>query len=246
MNYTKRVSHDTTSQKTRYKITGLVEQNSRTRIKTFCDPRTCNFVPVFLLCYTDTMFTEKKFTIPVLAGISQKNIDEHLKLYAGYVKHANLILEKIKTLSENESDHIYEIGELRRRFGFEFCGMKNHEYYFSQFEGGHQTSNTESNVYKKMCETWGSFENWQKEFYTLALTRGVGWAMLYQDPDTGKMIHAWVDEQHVGTLATCNILLALDMWEHAYVYDYPTSNKKQYIEDFFKNINWSVVESRLN
>lgn len=191
------------------------------------------------------MFTEKKFTIPALTGISQKNIDEHLKLYAGYVKHTNLILEKIKTLSQNETDNLYQIGELHRRFGFEFCGMKNHEYYFSQFEGGSVKPNIDSTLYTQICETWGSFESWQHEFTTLALTRGIGWAILYRDRDTGNLMHAWVDEQHIGQLATADIILALDMWEHAYVYDYPTSEKKNYIESFFANLNWSVVENRI-
>ncbi len=192
------------------------------------------------------IFETKIFTIPVLIGISQINIDEHLKLYQGYVKHANLILEKIKTLSESSDDNTYIISELRRRFGFEFCGMKNHEYFFEQFESGSREIDTESQLYKKVSETWGSIQNWKKEFISLALTRSVGWAMLYRDRDTGNLIHAWVDEQHIGTLATADIILALDMWEHAYVYDYPTSEKKKYIESFFKNINWGVIESRFN
>lgn len=189
-------------------------------------------------------YETKTFSLPKLAGISQKNTEEHLKLYAGYVKHANLILEKIKVLSQNEEENVYLIGELRRRFGFEFCGMRNHEYYFSQFEGSAQAIDTESDLYKKISEMWGSFENWQKEFTTLALTRGIGWAMLYRDRATGNLLHAWVDEQHLGQLATCDIILALDMWEHAFVYDYPTSEKKKYVEAFFKNLNWSVVEKR--
>lgn len=192
------------------------------------------------------MFIEKKFTLPTLVGISQKNIEEHLKLYAGYVKHANLIQEKIEELQKGIVDNTYTIGELRRRFGFEFCGMRNHEYYFTQFEGEVVACNTDSALYKKICETWGSFENWQKDFVTLALTRGIGWAMLYKDRDTGALLHAWVDEQHLGQLTTCDIILALDMWEHAYVYDHPTSEKKKYIADFFCNLNWSVVESRMD
>ena len=191
-----------------------------------------------------TQFQSKTFNIPELAGISKTNIDEHLKLYAGYVKHANLILEKIETLSVSPEENMYMIGELRRRFGFEYCGMKNHQYYFSQFEGEPKALATENVLSQKINTTFGSFENWQKEFNTLAMTRGVGWAMLYQDTD-GNLLNAWVDEQHLGQLATCNIILALDMWEHAFVYDYPTSEKKKYVEAFFKNLNWSVVEARL-
>jgi Fe-Mn family superoxide dismutase len=191
-----------------------------------------------------TQFQPKTFSISALVGISQTNIDEHLKLYQGYVKHANLILEKIEVLSASPEENAYVIGELRRRFGFEFCGMKNHEYYFTQFEGAPTALATDSELSKKINATFDSFENWQKEFNTLAMTRGVGWAMLYQDGD-GNLLNAWVDEQHLGQLATCTIILALDMWEHAFVYDYPTSEKKKYVEAFFKNLNWSVVEARL-
>jgi superoxide dismutase, Fe-Mn family len=191
-----------------------------------------------------TQFQPKTFTIGELAGISKTNIDEHLKLYAGYVKHANLILEKIEALSASPEENAYVIGELRRRFGFEYCGMKNHEYYFSQFEGGPAPLGTDNALSQKITATFGPFENWQKEFNALAMTRGVGWAMLYQDED-GNLLNAWIDEQHLGQLATCNIILALDMWEHAFVYDYPTSEKKKYVEAFFKNINWSTIEARL-
>jgi Fe-Mn family superoxide dismutase len=190
------------------------------------------------------IFETKTFTIPTLVDISKTNTDEHLKLYQGYVKHVNLILEKINILSQSQDDNTYTISELRRRFGFEFCGMKNHEYFFEQFENGSREIDNTSQLYKKILETWGSFENWQKEFYALALTRGIGWAMLYRDRDTGQLLNAWVDEQHIGQLTTCDIILALDMWEHAYVYDYPTSEKKKYIDAFFKNMNWGAVELR--
>lgn len=193
-----------------------------------------------------TQFIEKKFTLPELKGISAKNIEEHLKLYAGYVKHANLILSQIEELSKDVEKNSYIIGELRRRFGFEWNGMRNHEYFFTQFENGSKPINQDSELYKKITEEFGSFENWIDEFKTMALTRGIGWAMLYYDKQNDRLLNAWVDEQHLGQLATCNIILALDMWEHAYVYDYPTSEKKKYVEAFFENINWGVINPRIS
>lgn len=190
-------------------------------------------------------FIEKKFNIGELAGISAKNIEEHLKLYAGYVKHANLILNKIGEYKKNEGD-AYALGEINRRFGFEYNGMRNHEVYFSLLEGGATAPNTESILYKKIAETWGSFENWLTEFKALAMTRGVGWAMLYHDKKNDLLLNAWVDEQHLGQLQDCTLIIALDMWEHAYVYDYPTSQKKDYIESFFKNLNWQKAENNFS
>ncbi len=192
-------------------------------------------------------YTEKKFNIGELRNISAKTIEEHLKLYAGYVKHTNLILEKVADLSKTEEEqitNIYTIGELKRRLGFEFCGMRNHEYYFTQFEGGPKVMSAESNLYKKIEEIWGSYEKWLSEFKTLAMTRGIGWAFLYQDIATGNLMNTWVGEQHEGHLTGLKPILALDMWEHSYMLDVPPSEKKKYVEAFFENINFEVVEFR--
>lgn len=189
-------------------------------------------------------YTPKTFTIPALVGISEKTITEHLKLYEGYVKHTNLIHEKIVEMKQDLEKNAYPIAEVRRRMGFEYGGMKNHEYYFSQFEGGAQAMS--DSALRTMIESeWGSLDTWKEKFTQMAMTRGVGWAMLYHDADTNQLVHAWVDEQHIGQLATAKIILALDMWEHSYMLDYVPSEKKKYIEAFFQNLNWSVCEKRL-
>jgi superoxide dismutase, Fe-Mn family len=187
-------------------------------------------------------FEEMKFNIGELKGISPKNIEEHLKLYAGYVKNSNLILEKIAEYKQDSEKNAYVLGELQRRFGFEFNGMRNHEYYFRSLEGGPTPVPVGGKLAKAAMEFWPNYESWLAEFKAIAMTRGIGWAMLYYDPETKRLLNAWVDEQHLGQLATCKIILALDMWEHAYVYDYPTSEKKKYIDAFFENLNWEVVE----
>lgn len=187
-------------------------------------------------------YQEQKFDIPQLKGISEKNIEEHLKLYAGYVKHTNLILEKISELSKDRETNTYLIGELRRRLGFEFDGMRNHEYYFKSFEKGPQSLSEKSALRDALANEFGDLENWLKEFKHMAATRGVGWAMLYYDKKNDKLINAWIDEQQLGHLTGLSPILALDMWEHSYVADYQPSGKKQYIEDFFENLNWEIIE----
>ena len=188
-------------------------------------------------------FTEQKFNIPALKGISQKSIEEHLKLYAGYVKHANLVLEKIKELKQDAERNAYALAEINRRFGFEFNGMRNHEVYFRGLEGGSTALTTSGSLSRAIAERWGSFENWLAEFKAIALTRGIGWAMLYFDPASKQLLNAWIDEQHLGQLQNCALVLGLDMWEHSYVADYQPSGKKQYVEDFFANLNWGVIEA---
>ncbi len=191
-------------------------------------------------------FTERTFSIGALDGISQKSIDEHLKLYAGYVKHANLIIDKIKELGVDAEKNAYAIGELQRRFGFEFDGMRNHEYYFEQFEGGASAFSPESALSKQIAEEWGSFDAWLARFKAVAMTRGIGWAILYFDPVTNRLMNAWVDEQHLGHLTGLKVVLALDMWEHSYMLDYVPGEKKNYVEAFFKNLNSLKIEERFS
>ncbi len=183
-------------------------------------------------------FNELKFNIPALKGISAKTIEEHLKLYSGYVKNLNLIHEIV----ENSNNPEYARREAYRRQGFEFGGMRNHEYYFSQFEGGHTNPSPDSALYKKIVEWTGTFDFFIEIFKNLATTRGIGWAMLGYDKKTDRLIQYWVDEQHIGHLPEVSIIIALDMWEHSYVTDYQPSGKKGYVDDFFQNLNWEKVE----
>ena len=200
-----------------------------------------------------TKFTEQKFNIPPLKGISVKTVEEHLKLYAGYVKHSNLVLEKIEELKKDSNPstplgagNAYAFGEVMRRFGFEFNGMRNHEVYFRSLEGGSTALTTSGPLQKAVEERWGSFDLWLAEFKAIALTRGIGWAMLYVDRASKQLLNAWVDEQHLGQLQNCALVLGLDMWEHSYVADYQPSGKKQYVEDFFANVNWTIIEKNLS
>ena len=188
-------------------------------------------------------FTAKTFVIPVLKGISVKNLEEHLKLYAGYVKNANSLLETLGQLNKEADKNAYLIGELNRRFSFEFNGVRNHELYFASLEGGAKLLASDSKLKKAIEDEYGSFDVWLALFKGLAMTRGIGWAMLWYDRKDQRLLASWVDEQHLGQLQDCAPILALDMWEHSYITDYQPSGKKQYVEDFFTNVNWDVIES---
>ncbi len=172
-------------------------------------------------------FTEKKFNIANLKGISSKTIEEHLKLYAGYVKNLNETLDGKQDI---------------RRLGFEYNGMRNHEVYFSSLEGTPNPLSDNSPLKKQIEKDFGSYDAWLASFKSLALTRGIGWAMLYYDKKENLLINIWVEEQHISQLQDCALILALDMWEHSYVADYQPSGKKNYVEDFFQNLNWQRVE----
>lgn len=187
-------------------------------------------------------FEEKKFTIPELKGISAKTIEEHLKLYSGYVKNANLVGQKLgEMMQENAEKYSYAMTETNRRFSFEYNGIRNHEVYFDSLSDGAMTLSNDSEFKKEIEATWG-WDTFMTIFKSMAMTRGVGWAMLYWDRKDKRLLPTWVDEQHLGQLQDCALILALDMWEHSFVADYQPSGKKQYVEDFFANLNWSKIE----
>lgn len=188
------------------------------------------------------MFQEQKFNIPELKGVSKKTIDEHLKLYAGYVKNANTILEKINEYEKESEKHAYALGEIQRRFAFEFDGMRNHEYYFKSLEGGAQIPASDSPLKKAVEKEWGSWDIWLSRFKTIAMTRGIGWAILYYDPETKHLVNTWSDEQHLGHLTGLKWIFGIDMWEHSYLFDYVPGDKKKYIESFLENVNWKTIE----
>ena len=195
--------------------------------------------------FTSMTYTAKTFNLPTLEGISEKQIKVHLALYEGYVKHVNLIEETLKGYAAygekaSEGDK-YAVSELRRRFAFEFDGMRMHELYFEQFEGSATTLTADSTFAKAIAEKYGE-KGVEAHIREVASSRGIGWVVVYKDSDT---IHTtFVDDHEVGQLAGLPILLALDLWEHAYMVDYVPAEKKNYIDAFFANLNWSVIESR--
>src|SRR5271154_6272384 len=194
-------------------------------------------------------YTAKKFNLQALTGLSEKQIKVHLALYEGYIKNVNLILETLKGYGAygdkaSEGDKL-AIAELRRRLPFEFDGMRMHEYYFEQFEG-EKGGSPESGLAKAAAEKYGSGENFIKHIKEVAGTRGIGWVVVYSDP-IGKTLHTvFVNDHELGQLAGLPVLLALDLWEHAYMVDYLPADKKSYIDAFFSNVNWTVVEKRFD
>jgi len=136
-----------------------------------------------------------------------------------------------------------EYAELKRRLGWEFNGMRLHELYFENL-GGKAPANKSGKLGKKLADEFGSYENWEKDFRGTAAMRGIGWAILYQDNLTGKLINQWINEHDTGHPAGCIPILVLDVFEHAFMIDYGLK-RADYIESFFNNINWGAVEARL-
>ncbi len=190
-------------------------------------------------------YTPQTFNLGGLQGLSEKQIKAHLALYEGYVKHVNVLREQIKELTTLDAEkYAYAIAEIRRRLGFEFNGMRMHEYYFTQFEGGAEQLNQESSLAKAVCEKYGSVDAFIIHFTQVGMSRGIGWTILYADPKGGTVHTAWVSDHELGQLGGLPVILAMDMWEHAYMVDYLPAEKKNYVDSFLANVNWGVPAER--
>jgi Fe-Mn family superoxide dismutase len=195
-------------------------------------------------------YTERDFSkVRGLTGISDNQITEHLKLYAGYVKRTNTLEEKLFAMcgegKASGADPIY--AELTRRLGFEYNGMILHEYYFSNLTGGAQAEPPSGGKLRKAIETsfGGKLDLWLADFRAIATMPGVGWAILYQDPTTGWLSNHWVTLHNDGNPAGYTPILVMDGWEHAFMRDYQATERAKYVDAFFKNVNWQACESRL-
>lgn len=177
-----------------------------------------------------------------MKGFSDKALDLHFTLYQGYVKNANLLLEQLAKMAAEGQTNTPAYAELKRRFGWEWNGMRLHELYFGNL-GGKEPLKSDSPLIKKLDASFGSYDKWLADFKATGAIRGIGWVALYEDPLSGRLVNAWINEHDVGHLAGGNPLLIMDVFEHAFLPDYGLK-RADYIEAFFANIDWAAVEAR--
>lgn len=189
-------------------------------------------------------YTAKDFSkLLGMAGFSEVLLKNHFTLYQGYVTNTNKLLEILEQMLKEGKTGTPEYAELKRRFGWEFNGMRLHEFYFENL-GGKTPFKADGRLGKKLAENFGSYEAWEKDFQATGAMRGIGWTILYQDTTNGKLINLWINEHDVGHLAGGIPILILDVFEHAFMIDYGLK-RADYIQAFFKNINWEQAEKRL-
>jgi superoxide dismutase, Fe-Mn family len=178
-----------------------------------------------------------------MEGFSETLLKNHFTLYQGYVTNTNKVLDALDQMLKGDKAGTPEFAELKRRLGWEFNGMRLHEYYFENL-GGKAAIDTKGRLAKKMAEDFGSYDAWEKDFKATGSMRGIGWTVLYQDNASGKLINFWINEHDVSHPAGCTPLLIMDVFEHAFMLDYGLK-RADYIAAFFKNIDWAAVETRL-
>ena len=178
-----------------------------------------------------------------LPGFSDTILKNHFTLYQGYVNNFNKVNDLLVELEKADKFASPEYAELNRRFGWEFNGMRLHELYFENLIKEQGSLSISSQLSSVINAEFGSFEAFQKDFKAMAAMRGIGWVILYLDPESKRVFNVWINEHDTGHFSGCVPLLVLDVFEHAYMLDYGIK-KADYIESLFKLINWGVVEKR--
>ncbi len=179
------------------------------------------------------------------AGLSDNLLKNHFTLYQGYVANTNKLADALAAMTKDGKAGTPEYNEIKRRFGWEFNGMRLHELYFDNLEKGGTKLDMDSDFFKALAASFGSYENWEKDFKAVGSMRGIGWVVLYMDTVTERLFNVWVNEHDVGHLAGCATLLVMDVFEHAFMPDYGLK-RADYIETFFKAINWPLVLERFD
>ena len=172
-------------------------------------------------------------------GFGDQLLKNHFTLYQGYVTNTNKVADALAAMAKEGKTTTPEYAELKRRFGWEFNGMRLHELYFGNMTKGGKAIDKNTNLYKKIVADFGSYENWEKDFKATGAMRGIGWVILYYDMTEGRLFNTWINEHDEGHLSGAMPLIVMDVFEHAYMIEYGLK-KADYIEAFFKAIDWTI------
>ena len=174
-------------------------------------------------------------------GIDDKLLKIHFKLYEGLVGATNGALKFIQ--SQNTSNMV-EFSAIQKEFSLFYNGMRLHELYFGVM-CGENMDKMDPNLVKDMNTYFGSFSLWKKNFIATGTIPGVGFSVLCRDQNSGGLFNTWINEFNIGEIIGADILLVMDMWEHAYISEFGL-NLNKYSNTFLNNVNWSVVSKMYN
>jgi len=180
-----------------------------------------------------------------LDGISRQTMEDHYKLYEGYAKKANecrRILNEID-YSQEEGNQVYSrLRAVSVDYTFALLGYKNHDVYFGHLGGG---GGEPDGRFAELLEDEfkpGGLQGW-KDAVRKAASSARGWVMVGFDLNDGSLFNYIMDTQNLWAVHSMTPVLALDVYEHAYVRDFGATpdGRKQYVEAFFRNVNWDHV-----
>ncbi|MBI4463475.1 MAG: superoxide dismutase [Acidobacteria bacterium] len=185
--------------------------------------------------------TAKQFkSIRALDGISEKTMTEHYKLYQGYVNKYNEIMTKLESADLKTANQTFsDLRSLKVDLTFAIGGVKNHEIYFEHLGG--KGGEPKGKLKPAIEKDFGSFEKWAADLKASGIAAR-GWVWLAYDHQWGRLFNYLGDAQNTFPVWGATPILALDVYEHAYWYDYQTA-RASYIDAFMKNLDWDVVEA---
>jgi superoxide dismutase, Fe-Mn family len=186
---------------------------------------------------------ELKPALLELDGISRTTIDAHFRLYQGYVAKRNEILGRLADVDLDAGNQVYsDVRALKVDLTFAVGGIKNHEIYFEHLGGD---GGNPAGAFLGLVERdFGSANNWRADLKATGMA-GRGWAWTAYDWDEGRLFNYVGDAQNTFPIWNATPLVALDVYEHAYFLDYQT-DRAAYIEAFFRNLDWGVVNGWIN
>jgi Fe-Mn family superoxide dismutase len=178
----------------------------------------------------------------VLDGISELSVQSHYELYRGYVAKRNEIVERLAAVDRGSANQVYsELRALKVELAFARGGIKNHELYFEQLGG--RGGNPGGAFAALIDRDFGSADAWRRDLKASGMA-GRGWAWTAYDWDERRLLNYVGDAQSTFPIWNAVPLVALDVYEHAYVLDFGT-DREAYIDAFFANLDWSVVNDRV-
>jgi Fe-Mn family superoxide dismutase len=178
-----------------------------------------------------------------MEGFSETLLKNHFALYQGYVTNTNKLLDILGAMLAEGKTAAPEYAELKRRFGWEWNGMRLHELYFGNL-GGKGALDPASKLGKALAAEFGGVEKWEADFRAVGAMRGIGWTVLYQDREGGRLFNQWINEHDAGHPSGAQPVLVLDVFEHAFMVDYGLK-RADYLAAFMKNIDWKAAGARL-
>jgi Fe-Mn family superoxide dismutase len=174
-----------------------------------------------------------------MEGISKRTMEEHFKLYQGYVNKYNEIMQKLETVDRSTANQTYsDLRELKLELSFALGGVKNHEIYFNHLGG--KGGEPGGKIKAAIERDFGSVEKWREDLKQTGIAAR-GWVWVAYDYDTQRLFNYLGDAQNAFPIWNAGVVLALDTYEHAYFIDYGVA-RGSYIDAFFKNLDWSEVE----
>lgn len=188
-------------------------------------------------------YQPRNFSFSGIKAIEPEMLEQHINLYKGYVTNVNKAQGAMADMLAAGKADTTEFSETRRRLGFEYAGVRLHEFYFEMIR--REGSAVDAKLKTEVSKVWGSWDNWIADITRTAMMRGIGWAILYRDNMTGGLQNFWISDHENGHPPGFSPIFVLDIWEHAYIKQFGAAGRKGYVDALLKNVDWSVVAKRL-